>query len=103
MATTIQSNQQIVNDIEAYIQRNGGPYRAWYVGIAKDARSRLFSDHGVREHGGTWIYAQAASSADARAIEQYFIEQRGTDGGPGGGDATTDMVYAYKKGPGTRP
>ena len=103
METTVQSNQQIVSDFEAYIKKCGGTYGEWYVGISRDAQSRLFNDHGVHEHGDLWIYARAASSADARLIEKYFIETRGTDGGAGGGDETADMVYAYKKARHTRP
>lgn len=101
MAITAQSNQEIVNDIVAHMQKGGGAYRDWYVGISKDARARL-SNHGVRE-GDWWIFCQATSSANARAVEKYFLESVGTDGGPGGGDDSADQVYAYKKARHTRP
>ena len=55
------------------------------------------------EKGDWWIYRQASSSEVAREIESYFVDTLGTDGAPGGGDETTDMVYAYKKAAHTNP
>ena len=92
-----ESKKEIIDAIESYIQKGGGGYDAWYVGISNDARYRLFNGHGVREEGDYWIYKQAGSSEIARDIESYFVYTRGTDGGTGGGDETADMVYAYKK------
>ena len=51
----------------------------------------------VNEQSGAWIYCEALSSDAAREVEQYFIDQLKTDGGPGGGDRTTRFVYAYRK------
>jgi len=102
MSTAAASQQQIAREIQEYMRQRGGTSRTWYVGIARDARARLFSDHGVREHSDAWIFRRAASSADARSVEKYFIDQCGTDGGPGGGDAYTVFVYAYKKASHTR-
>jgi hypothetical protein len=98
-----KNKQEIINDINAYIQQGGGGYGSWYVGISKDARDRLFSSHNVKEEGDWWIYRQASSSQVAREIEYYFINSLGTDGGTGGGDVTADIVYAYKKRPHTDP
>ena len=99
----IKSKQEIINDISAHIQKSGGGYRAWYVGISKNARDRLFSSHKVREENDWWIYRQAGSSQVAREIENYFVNSLGTDGGTGGGDVTADEVYAYKKASHTDP
>jgi len=97
------SEDEIKRDIEAHIAKGGGGYRAWYVGVSKDPRDRLFNGHGVHEQGDWWIYRQAYSSAAARRVEAYFVQQRGTDGGSGGGDEDADYVYAYKKAAHTRP
>lgn len=97
------SKQEIITDIRNHILNDGGGYPAWYVGVSKDARARLFNDHGVREQGDRWIYRTANSAQIAREIEDYFINTLGTDGGPGGGDYTANMVYAYKKALHTRP
>jgi hypothetical protein len=98
-----QSKQEIINDIKNHIGQDGGAYRAWYVGIARDARDRLFNGHGVHQRADAWIYRQASSSDAARDVEDYLVNTLGTDGGPGGGDSSTDMVYAYKKSPRTNP
>jgi hypothetical protein len=79
------------------MQKGGGSYRAWYVGISKDARERLFNGHRVRENWDPWIYIPATSSQAARDVEDYLVNNLGTDGGLGGGDHTADVVYAYKK------
>jgi len=98
-----QSKQEIINDINAYIQKCGEGYRAWYVGISNDARDRLFKSHNVNENGDLWIYRQASSAQVAREIEDYFVNSLGADGGTGGGDVTADKVYAYKKAAHTNP
>ena len=90
------TKDKIIADIENYIQDNGANFANWYVGIAADPRDRLFDDHGVREHGDLWIFRLATSSAIAREVEDYFIDIRDTEGGPGGGDDKTKSVYAYK-------
>jgi len=94
---------RIVAEIKAYIDENGGIYRQWYVGIATDPKDRLFNDHNVRQNGDAWIHRDAGSASVAREIENYFLEQLGTDGGPGGGDDSTRYVYAYKKVAHTKP
>ncbi len=95
--------QEVANEIAAYITKCGGRFGAWYVGITRDVRQRLFAEHGVNEKYDAWIFSRAASSADAREIERYFLTARGTDGGGGGGDYTCTIVYAYRKNAHTRP
>ena len=96
------TSQQIINDINAYMKQHGGTNASWYVGIATDAKQRLFVDHNVSENGGAWIYRQATSSAVARSVEKAYLDA-GCDGGSGGGDHGTDYVYAYKKTSSTEP
>ena len=98
-----KSKQEIIDDIKSHMQERGGKYSDWYVGISKDARDRLFNGHGVKEKKDVWIYSKASSSQTAREIEDYFVNTLGTDGGAGGGDETSDMVYAYKKARHTNP
>ena len=87
--------QEIINAFNAYIHKRGASYSQWYVGVAADPRERLFNDHRVNEQTDSWIYDACSSSNEARAVEQHFIAQ-GTRGGPGGGDASTKSIYAYK-------
>ena len=87
--------QQAANEIDAHIQKCGGGYPGWYVGIAADPRNRLFAAHNVSEKNGTWIFRDAGSEQGARAVEDHFIAQ-GCKGCPGGGDGDTKCVYAYR-------
>lgn len=96
------SADQIITDINGYMQLHGGSNPSWYVGIAADARDRLFKGHGVVEEGGVWIYRRALSTAVARQVEKAYLDA-GCDGGPGGGDELTVYVYAYRKTPSSRP
>ncbi len=93
----------IINNIKSYIDNVGGSYSEWYVGISKDARYRLFVEHSVDENSDNWIYRTAFNSEIARQVEKYFLDIIGTDGGTGGGDDSTNMVYAYKKNSHTNP
>jgi hypothetical protein len=93
---------QIIQDIKGFMGQWGGGYAAWYVGIAEDARNRLFVEHGVNEQTDPWIHHLADSASAARRVEQYFL-MLGTGGGPGGGSEATMRVYAYKKSPHTTP
>ncbi|HEX78648.1 MAG TPA: hypothetical protein G4O19_00640 [Dehalococcoidia bacterium] len=97
------SKEVIISAIDNHINKNGGNYKGWYVGVSSDARCRLFNDHKVSEENGAWIYRTANSSDTAREVETFFINVRGTDGGTGGGDKTSDMVYTYKKTAYTKP
>ena len=87
--------QEIINAFNTYMGAPSARYSEWYVGVAADPRDRLFNGHAVNEQTDAWIYDTCASSGEARELELYFIGQ-GTRGGPGGGDAATRSVYAYK-------
>jgi hypothetical protein len=89
-----KSKQEIIDDIAAHFK--GIAYKNCYVGITSDVESRLFEDHNVSRENGHWIYGTASSNSVAREIEQHFLDA-GMDGGLGGGDAASRIVYAYKK------
>ena len=89
-------DSKITKDIIDHIENNGGKPSNWYIGIAADARTRLFSDHNVREKGDAWIFREAANHETARSTEKHLLEKLGTKGGQGGGDEKTKYVYAYK-------
>lgn len=92
-----ETKDTIITSVKQHITKCGGNYADWYVGIATDARDRLFNDHNVSEKNDAWIIISAQSSAAAREIEEYFIRILGADGGTGGGSTSTTIVYAYKK------
>ena len=95
-----KKKQAIIDDITKYFGNTN--YSECYVGIASDVNKRLFEDHNVSKEHGHWIYIPASSDEIAREIEQYFIDA-GMDGGTGGGDSSTNIVYAYLKTSSTEP
>ena len=88
--------ERVVSDIVSYIQESGGDFSSWYVGIADDARSRLFKEHNVDEASGLWIFDNAITENCARNAERRIIEDHRTQGIVGGAGYTTTSVYAYK-------
>lgn len=95
------TREEVINEIEQYILKNGGDYPDWYIGITSDPNDRLFNGHRVEKDRIPWIYRLCSSSDVARIIEDYFLGERGTMGGPGGGDDDATYVYAYKISDGT--
>lgn len=95
-----KSKQEIIADITACFK--GVAYKNCYVGITSDVQGRLFGDHNVSKADRHRIYRTASSNSVARDIEQHFLDA-GMDGGRGGGDTTSKIVYAYKKTSRTNP
>jgi len=94
--------QRAYNNIKAYIDKQDKPYQSWYVGIASNARKRLFEDHNVLEKTDQWVYDQCPNDKDARSVEAALLKL-GCDGETGGGDETTTYIYAYLKSSNTNP
>lgn len=95
-----KSKQEIIDDIANYFK--GIAYNKCYIGITSDVDSRLFGDHNVSKDEGHWVYRTASSHTVAREVEKHFLAS-GMDGGSGGGDESSRIVYAYKKTSSTRP
>ena len=87
----------IIKDITNHVNNNwpkGAVRKSFYIGIAADARDRLFNDHQVNEKSDIWIWRPADSDQIARDVEKHFLDL-GLDGGPGGGDENTKQVYCF--------
>lgn len=89
-----ESKEKIIKDIANCFK--GIPYKNCYIGITSDPERRLFVEHKVSRESGRYIYRTASSHAVAREIERYFVE-KGMQGGTGGGDKDSRIVYAYQK------
>lgn len=92
---------EIISKINAHVASRGGTHVDWYVGIATDPETRLFSDHNVDREYGKWIYVLANDENTAREAEAELLEYHGYDGGTGGGDHPR-YVYAFLKTKNTR-
>jgi hypothetical protein len=84
----------IEQQIDGLIQKSGGSYREWYVGLAINPRERLFAGHNVDEKSGLWTFRDAGSEALARGIEAIFLK-KGCKGGSFRKDSSRH-IYAYK-------
>ena len=86
----------IISDFNAHIKKRAGQPSEWYVGVTEDIDGRLFGRHAVPRKGHWYIYREAYTTQDARAVEKAFLDS-GCDGGGGGGDEDARFVYAYLK------
>jgi hypothetical protein len=82
---------------------NGGHMGDWYVGITDNIERRLFQEHQVDPKSGVFDYAESKSALVARGVEKFFVDTVKMDGEPGGGDASSRIVYIYRKTPTTKP
>jgi hypothetical protein len=94
--------QQAYNEIKAFVDEQGKPYKNWYAGIASDVSERLFGEHGVSEKNDQWIYRECQGEQSARNVEDGLLEL-GCDGDTGGSDQSTIYTYAYLKSANTKP
>ncbi len=90
------SYELIIKEFNTFLSKAGGKYSDYYVGITDDVDRRLFGEHNVDRKRDQWIYDEANSDAVARQVEKYFLD-KGCDGGTGGGDIDSTIVYCYKK------
>lgn len=98
-----KSKQQIINEITAHIQKRGGAFEDWCVGIAASGRDCLFNDHQVREKEDRWILRRAASPEVAREIGDHLLSMHATDARDGNVNEAAGSVYCYRKSPHTKP
>jgi len=98
----VTTGTSILLGIENHRRECGGAHSNWYAGIAADPKDRLFNGHGAVKDSDAWIYRDAGTSNAARAIEKALLSL-GYDGGDGGGDGSSQYVYAYKKSSHTNP
>jgi len=77
------------------MSQHGQYYHEFYVGIASNPIDRLNNGHGVTVDMPNIYWTEPLQTQVVRAIEKHFID-KGTKGGPGGGDNDTCYIYAYK-------
>jgi hypothetical protein len=98
-----KSRSDIINDIEAHIQKGGSNFAEWYVGVAASPKNNLFKVHKLRQTGDAWIARHAFDHAQAAEVAEYFVTSRHTKGRYRDSKPGDEYVYAYKMKPHTTP
>ena len=87
---------EIKRKIENYRREYGKSVaKRLYIGITNDVERRLFGFHRVPRRNYWWIYLPADDDETARRVERHFIEA-GMQGGAGGGNENSKIVYCYE-------
>jgi len=98
-----KSRSEIIDDIEDFIERNGGAFAEWYVGVAASPKLKLFKLHKLKDKGDVCISRRARDEYEAHEVAEYFRTIRKTKGPAGQPDETCLCVYSYKMKSHTRP
>ena len=93
--------ERIISEIVSYVKQSGGDFSSWYVGIADDARSSMFKDHGVDEASGQWIFENAMTESCARRTGMQLMDTYNMKGSLGSGGYSATSVFAYRITPST--
>lgn len=87
---------EIIKEIEAYKREyNKKNTKRLYVGITNDVNRRLFGFHRVPRMNHWWIYCPADNVQIARNVEKHYLK-KGLEGGDGGGNSESNIVYCYE-------
>ncbi len=89
---------EIIVDIEGQIEKMGGNYNNWYVGLAKDCQESFFQSHLLEDRNDGFLYREAFTAVCAREIKDYFVTELGASLDPSNSDGGR-IVYAYRKTP----
>ena len=89
------SKQVLASQIAIHVRERGNVYKDWYIGIAADPESALFTDHTVKEDGDEWIFNACATASDAREVAECFIKDD-MKGDIASNDPSAVWEYAYK-------
>ncbi len=99
----MEEKNSTIGELLDFMKSRGGTPRMWYVGITKDINHRLYVEHNVEMNSTDNISKRVESVEIAREIENFFLENVGVDGAPGGSDEEAVWVYLYQKAANTNP
>ena len=103
MVTLSKFEQPIVNDIVDIVNKAGGHFDLFYVGITRDPSRSLFIKHKVSEINGIYNYYRIPNYEVAYRIKEYCIRTLGMDGLMGVDGFESTHVYIFMKTPDTSP
>ena len=87
----VSTKSAIIAAINQKVGANASVYR---VGLTRYPYSRK-SEWGAAGTVQFWVHWETASLSDAKAIETYFINERGMKGGTGGDLSGSGSMYVY--------
>lgn len=79
-----------------YIQSNGHDVENWSMGIATDARKRLFKEHKVKEYYGKYFADDALTRENAIETITALLNEFELENVSDFNDTTGTQVYIYK-------
>ena len=71
------NHQEIIEDIESQIRKNGGAWEEWSVGTAKDSRGPFFQRHREADLGDGLAYREAYTTTAAEEVVEHLVTHRG--------------------------
>ena len=84
------------------IDRCGGDFTDWFVGMTNDPEYMLFGYHLVDKRDGQYFYCRMTTYHDAAFMVEHLLNVYRVRTGPVFGGADALYVYAYKMMTGTR-
>ncbi len=96
------TEKSTVSKIKTHIEKRGGVFKSWFVGIGKHARTEL-QRHGVKRKGDRWIFVHASSAKVADSARSHLVKAHGLLTQEVPEDRRGDFVYAYRRGTNTKP
>jgi len=90
--------RQMINAIEFWVLRLFSPipeYSKWRIGITDHIEDRIGTHSKDGKLVSGWRYWIAASEADARNVEHYFLHRKGDNHMWGGVGGKTGGKYVY--------
>jgi hypothetical protein len=88
--------KRIIADITKYIDKYGGEYSDWRIGLRKSSRQRFLDMQFVMFKSHLGIIRQSASVSEAKKILNYFVEKCRLALDIPEIECEGDMVYVYK-------
>ena len=99
----INSKRALINIIKLFMDRNGGHYDSFYVGLANDPLKHIFYSHHVDAKRDFWACYPTLSPSMNHEVLIYFTEQLKTDGVFDNFKNNSKFIYVYQKTPETDP
>jgi hypothetical protein len=90
-------SNEIIAEITDHIRRFGGDFTVWCVGTARDWHNPVFESRQTEGKDYDLICREAYTPSSARAVRDYFVNERGTAIVNGESSEGGKLVYVCRK------